>query len=180
MRLVAYCLMRNHFHLVVMPHGDGDLSRWMQWLMTTHVRRYLKHYGHSGHVWQGRFKAFAIQDDGHLFTVVRYVERNALRTGLVSRAQDWPCSSIGIPSAGADSPPQLAIEDFIRPTYWADVVNAPMTDDEAKADAIRLSIRRNRPYGSEGWIRATVTRLGRESNSRSLGRQHRHSVTQTP
>ena len=50
MRLLAYCVMPNHFHLVVRPHEDGDLSRWMQWLMTTHVRRYLKHYGHSGHV----------------------------------------------------------------------------------------------------------------------------------
>jgi putative transposase len=59
--------------------------------------------------------------------VVRYVERNALRASLVSRAQDWPWSSIGTPPAGADSAPQLTLEDFVRPTYWADVVNAPMT-----------------------------------------------------
>ena len=63
MDLLAYCLMPNHFHLVLRPSGDGDLSRWMPWLMTTHVRRYLRHYGHSGHVWQGRFKAFPIQAD---------------------------------------------------------------------------------------------------------------------
>ena len=63
MGVLAYCLMPNHFHLVLRPHGDGDLSRWMQWLMTTHVRRYLTHYSHSGHVWQGRFKAFPTHDD---------------------------------------------------------------------------------------------------------------------
>ncbi|HEU5116465.1 MAG TPA: transposase, partial [Isosphaeraceae bacterium] len=57
MRVLGYCLMPNHFHLVLRPHHDGDLSRWMQWLLTTHVRRYRRHYGSSGHVWQGRFKA---------------------------------------------------------------------------------------------------------------------------
>jgi len=63
MRILGYCLMPNHFHLVLWPHKDGDLGRWMQWLMTSHVRRYHRHYGGSGHVWQGRFKAFPIQED---------------------------------------------------------------------------------------------------------------------
>ena len=93
MRLLAWCLMPNHFHLVLWPHGDGDLSRWMQWLLTSHVRRYHRHYHGSGHVWQGRFKAFPIEEDEHLWTVLRYVERNALRANLVRRAEDWPWSS---------------------------------------------------------------------------------------
>ncbi len=75
LRVLAWCLMPNHFHLVLQPHHDGDLGRWMQWLMTAHVRRYHRHYGGSGHVWQGRFKAFPIQKDDHLLTVLRYVER---------------------------------------------------------------------------------------------------------
>jgi putative transposase len=57
----------------------------MQWLQTTHVRRYHEHYQTSGHVWQGRFKAFPIQEDEHLLTVLRYVERNPLRAGLVDQ-----------------------------------------------------------------------------------------------
>lgn len=81
-RVLGYCLMPNHFHLVLRPDGVGDLSRWMQWLMTTHVRRYLEHCGHSGHVWQSRLKAFPIQDDDPLITVVRHVERNPPRAGL--------------------------------------------------------------------------------------------------
>jgi putative transposase len=56
MRVLAYCLLNNHFHLVLWPHGDGDLSRWMQWLLTAHVRRYHRHYHGSGHVWQGAFQ----------------------------------------------------------------------------------------------------------------------------
>ena len=67
---IAWTLMPNHFHLVLWPRGDGDLSRWMQWLLTAHVRRYHRHYGGSGHVWQGRFKAFPIQLDEHLLAVL--------------------------------------------------------------------------------------------------------------
>ena len=79
LEVFGYCLMSNHFHLVVRSADDGDLLRWMQWLLTSHVRRYHRHYRSSGHVWQGRFKAFPIQADEHLLTVLRYVERNPLR-----------------------------------------------------------------------------------------------------
>jgi len=61
MRVLAYCLMPNHFHLALWPAKDGDLSPWMHWLLTTHVRRYQRHYHSSGHIWQGRFKAFPVQ-----------------------------------------------------------------------------------------------------------------------
>ena len=94
MRVLGYCIMPNHFHLILRPLGDGDLGRWMQWFLTTHVRRYRRHYGSSGHIWQGRFKAFPCQDDDHLLTVLRYVERNALRAGLVAKAEDWPYGSL--------------------------------------------------------------------------------------
>lgn len=94
MRELGWCLMPNLFQFVLQPHHDGDLSRWMQWLMTSHVRRYLRRHGSSGQVWQGRFKSFAIQDDGHLLTVLRYVEWNALRAGLVGRAEDWRYGSL--------------------------------------------------------------------------------------
>jgi REP element-mobilizing transposase RayT len=82
MRILAYCLMRNHFHLALWPREDGDVSRWMHWLLTTHVRRHLGRYRSSGHFWQGRFKAFPIQEDGRLLAVLRYFERNPPRAGL--------------------------------------------------------------------------------------------------
>ncbi len=77
MRVLTYCLMPNHFHLVLLPHGDGDLGRWMQWLLTSHVRRHHRRRRSSGHVWQGRFKAFPIQQDAHLVMVLRYVQRGS-------------------------------------------------------------------------------------------------------
>jgi putative transposase len=152
MRVLAFCLMPNHFHLVLWPRADGDLSRWMHWLLTTHVRRYLKHYGHSGHVWQGRFRAFPIQQDEHLLRVVRYVERNPLRAGLVERAQDWPWSSLQ-PGHG-DAGPVLDPGPVPRGADWLECVHTPMT--EAEVAAIRLSLRRDRPYGSDAWTAETA------------------------
>jgi putative transposase len=163
--------MPNHFHLVVRPRDDGDLSRWMQWLLTTHVTRYVKYHGHSGHVWQGRFKAFPIQDDEHLVTVARYVERNPLRANLVTRAEDWPWSSLGASHAGATAAPKLASEDLLRRGDWTEFVNAPIT--EAETAAIVKSIHRSRPFGAESWTRTTAARLGLESSLRSRGGQRR-------
>ena len=154
MRAFAYCLMPNHFHLVLRPYQDGDLSRWMHWLLTTHVRRYLRHYQSSGHIWQGRFKAFPAQDDEHLVTVVRYVERNALSAGLVDRAELWRWSNLAQDREG----PTLAPEPMLRREGWLEFVNQPMTDSEC--ETLRLSIQRDRPFGSEPWTQETAARLG--------------------
>jgi putative transposase len=168
MRVLAYCLMPNHFHLVLRPHGDGDLSRWMQWLLTTHVRRYRRHYGSSGHVWQGRFKAFPCQDDSHLITVLRYVERNALRAGLVRRAEDWSHGSL----ASIVRPPGPVAIDLIpergSASRWVARVNRPMSESELVA--LRHSVRRGTPFGADDWKRRTADALGLESSLRPQGR----------
>ena len=92
--LLGYCLMPDHFHLVIRPRADGDLGRWVQWVLTAHSRRYHREYHTSGHVWQGRFKAFPIQEGAPLRTVARYMESNAVRARLVTRAEDWMWSSL--------------------------------------------------------------------------------------
>jgi len=118
MRLVGFCLMNNHFHLLLWPHKDGDLSRWMQWLMTAHVRRYHS----SGHVWQGRFKAFPIQADDHYFTVLRYVERNPLRANMVKRSQDGEWSSL-LPNARSGPDGLLCEGPLPKHSQWTRFVN---------------------------------------------------------
>jgi putative transposase len=107
--------------------------------MTTHVRRYLKHYRHSVHVWQGRFKAFPVQDDEHLVTVVRYVDRNPLRARSVAAAEDWPWSSLGASRANLEVMPKVAPEELLRRGDWTEFVNRAMTEAEVAA------IRRGRP-----------------------------------
>ena len=127
--VLGFAIMSNHFHLVLWPRGDGDLSRWMQWLLTSQVRRYHRHYHGSGHVWQGRFKAFPIQEDEHPWIVLRYVERNALRAELVRRAEDWTWSSLAA-SRNRVELPWLHPGPSPRPRNWLQWVNQALTDAE--------------------------------------------------
>jgi putative transposase len=165
MRVLAYCLMPNHFHLTLWPRADGDLSRFMQWLLTAHVRRYHRHYQSSGHVWQGRFKAFPIQQDAHLLTVLRYIERNPLRAGLVARAEDWLWSSLR-QRGGQEA--WLQAMPVAGPTDWVGWVNAPMTD--AEVSTVRHSVNRGRPFGSAAWVQRTARRLGLKASLNPRGR----------
>jgi len=139
--LLASCLMPNHFHLALWPQADGDLSDYMMWLLTAHVRRYHQHYHSSGHVYQGRCRSFPIQEDDHLLTVLRYIERNPVRAGLAERAQDWRWSSAALNRG--NEPPPLNPGPVPRPAAWLEHVHAPQT--EAELDALRECIRRRRP-----------------------------------
>ena len=168
MRVVAYCLMPNHIHFVLWPRADGDLGRWAHWLLTTHVSHHHKRHGSSGRVWQGRFKAFPVATDRHLLTVLRYVERNPLRAGLVSRAADWPWGSL--PSRhGRFENPRLETESPIAlPRTWPRIVEQPLTESELRA--IRRCSGRQRPYGDESWAAATAVRMGLDPVERRPGR----------
>jgi putative transposase len=131
-----------------------------------HARRYHRHYRTSGHVWQGRFKAFPIQDGDHLRTVLRYVERNGLRAELVARAEDWKWSSL--PGWLRRDPLLWRGEPEVRDGSWLSRVNEPLSDDDLHR--LRLSVERGRPFGEESWVRETARRLGLESTLRSRGR----------
>lgn len=173
MRLLAFCLMPNHFHLVAWPRKGGDLSRWMQWLLTAHVRRYHRHYKSSGHVWQGRFKAFPIQSDDHLLTAMRYVERNPVRANSirVRKAESWPWSSAApLPQEATTGDAPLAVHPgpVPRPANWLKWVNQPQTQEELAA--LRRSVDRGQPFGAEAWRKRTAKRLGLESTMRPRGR----------
>src|SRR5262249_43020771 len=86
-RLLAFCLLPNHFHLVLWPRTDDELSRFVGWLTLTHTQRWHAHYHNvgTGHLYQGRFKSFPVAADEHLLTVLHYAERNPVRAGLVER-----------------------------------------------------------------------------------------------
>jgi putative transposase len=147
--MLAACIMPNHVHLVVRPRNGNDIARWTQWLFTTHVRHYHEKYGTSGRLWQGRYKAFVCQDDHYLLTLLRYVERNALRAKLVDRAEDWRWGSLRW-RASARTPLQLTPPPLPLPDYWLDYVNQPQTAHEI--EAIRTSVNRQRPYGDLEWV----------------------------
>ncbi len=167
MRLTGFCLMTNHFHLLLWPHEDGDLSRRMQWLMTSHVRRYHRHDKGSGHVWQGRFKAFPIQSDEHYLTVLRHVERNPLRANMDHRSQDWERSSPK-PTARSGLDGLLGDGPILNPAQWTRHVNGVETEAELKA--LRHSLARGTTFGDTQWQTKTASLLGLESSLRSRGR----------
>ena len=170
-RLLGYCLLPNHFHLALWPVADGDLSDYMMWLLTAHVRRYHQHYHSSGHVYQGRFRSFPIQEDDHLLTVLRYIERNPVRAGLVERAQDWRWSSATPTRPGA---PSLDAGPVPRPGAWLEHVNVPQT--EAEVEALRECIRRRRPYGDAAWSVQVARKLGLEASLRPRGRPRKRQA----
>lgn len=165
--LLGACMMPNHVHLVVRPCEDRDLSRWMHWLLTTHVRRFHGRRDSNGRVWQGRFKAFPIEEDTHLVTVLRYVERNALRAGLVRRAEHWPWGSLAWrlgsgPSPGLTDPPVPLSAD------WVAYVNQPQTT--AELESLRTCARRETPFGSTGWVARAAEQLSLGAENRPRGR----------
>lgn len=170
-RLLTYCLMPNHWHMLVWPRGDGDLSPFMQRLTLTHTRRWQEHrHSHgSGHLYQGRFKSFPIQRDDHFLTVARYVERNALRANLCRRAEDWPWSGLWIRRFGGEDHRRLLSRWPVgEPRNWVALVNRPQ--GKAEVEALRASVQRGRPFGSESWVKRTAAAMGLEHTFRPRGR----------
>jgi putative transposase len=170
-RVLAWCLMPNHFHLVLWPTRDGELTAFMRWLTLTHAQRW-KHahaaVGH-GHLYQGRFKSFPVQSDGHLLNVLRYVERNPVRANLARRAQDWrwgSCFARGQRSHALG--PVLADWPVRRPPDWLAWVNAPQTP--AEEAAMKAHIARGRPLGDADWTAHMVRALGLQQTLRPRGR----------
>ena len=160
-QLFCYQLMPNHWHLVLRPSQDGEMSRFLRWVTATHTMRYHAHYHTSGtgHVYQGRFKSFPIQDDAHFLTVCRYVERNALRAELTARAEDWRWGSLWRWQQSVEPVPALLSPWPIpRSPHWLARVNEPLTDRELIA--LRRSAQRGSPFGDSAWIESTAQRLG--------------------
>jgi putative transposase len=171
-RLLGYCLMPTHWHFVLWPGRDGDMTAFLRWLTHTHSKRWQAQYhrGGSGHVYQGRFKSFPVEKDDHYFTLLRYVERNALRARLVRRAENWRWSSLYHRLQGPGDP----ITDLLHggplalAADWARRVNEPQP--EAELEALRRSVNRGQPFGSEGWQAKVARKLDLEHTFRPLGR----------
>jgi putative transposase len=165
--ILAACLMPNHIHLVVRPVADSDLARWTHWIFTTHVRWYHAKYSTTGRVWQGRFKAFIVQEDHHLLTLMRYVERNALRANLVERAEDWRWGSLAWRRA-RPAPVELMPSPVPLPSYWRQYTNDPQTAVELAE--IRTCVQRQRPFGSAEWVARQAVELGVSPSLAAMGR----------
>lgn len=171
LRILTYVLMPNHWHLVVWPRADADVTDFFQWLTVTHTMRWHAHYqtSGSGHLYQGRFKSFPVQSDEHLYTVLRYVERNPVRAGLVERAEDWRWGSAWRRHRGnANERSLLAEWPLDRPRSWLQYLNSLQT--EAEVAALRRCVQRGTPFGSELWAKRSANQLNLQSSLRPRGR----------
>lgn len=154
--LLGYCVMPNHWHLVVVSPSQPDLSRAMHWLTSVHAHQWSKTHERTGpgHVYQDRFYAVPVQPGINVCRVLRYVERNASAAGLAARAEDWPWGSAHQRFTCGPGPKLLA-QPFLAADQWLEHLNAPHVDQE-----IGAAIRRKLPIGDEAWIKMRCAALG--------------------
>ena len=172
LRILGWCLMANHWHFVVWPRKDGELSKFFAYVGLTHAARWQAAHDAvgMGHVYQSRFKNFMIQRDAHLLSVLRYVESNPVRTKVTASAEAWQWSSL---HARLNREPIISelLTDWPieRPRNWLQQVNRLQMPEEV--EAIATSLQRSRPFGDETWIKSMVNRHGLQSTLRPRGRQ---------
>ena len=146
----AWCLMDNHVHLVAVPREITSLAAGIGEAHRNYTLRYNEIDAVSGHLFQERFHSFPVQVEGYLFSVVRYVECNPVRAGLVKDASAYPWSSARHHLHG--TPDSLVRNSPIRDMFpdWAGVLR----EHQENLDEIRKHSRTGRPYGSEAWIKS--------------------------
>lgn len=173
MRILAFVLMPNHWHLILHPRVGEDLSSFMRWITHTHTQRFHTHY-HSigyGHLYQGRFKSFPVEAEDYFLQVCRYVERNPIRAGLAEKIADWRWGSAWIRKNGSEKQKKLLAPWSIEmPDYYIEWANTLSKDEEEKLEKIRYAIKRNQPFGRKEWVEKIAEELGIESTIHERGR----------
>jgi putative transposase len=166
-KIISWEVMPNHWHFVVICDRIEEVSNWLHWMTGTHAIRWNLAHGTrgTGAVYQSRFKAVPIQREASLIRVCRYVERNALRKGLVTAAEQWRWGSLFAVCQNCHPIP-LEKWPILRPVNWIEIVNCP--ENQAELDALREVIRRNQPIGDPDWQKAVAPFIG--LSMRAIGR----------
>ncbi len=157
-RLIAWCLMPNHVHLLAVPETPDGLRALLGETHRRYTGRINARNRWTGHLWQGRFGS-VVMDEGHLAHAVRYVSLNPVRARLVARAEEWPWSSVRAHLSGhADGLTDLGpvLERF---PDFASLLETE--EDAAAANALRLAETTGRPLGAPSWIATLETAAGR-------------------
>lgn len=176
MRLLGYAVMPNHWHLVLWPIGERDLSRYMHWVTMTHAQRWHLARGSSGTgaVYQGRFRAVPVQTDHHFLKVCRYVERNPARAHLVADPEAWRWSSAWQRTRATAGLQLLHDWPVPTPDDWWKQLNTP--EPERPLQLLRRCMRRSVPFGADRWRTETTARLGWTVGARPRGRPPSHTT----
>ena len=154
----AYCLMPNHVHLIVVPPDAEALRRAVGEAHRRYTRRVNFREGWKGHLWQGRFASFPM-DEPHLLAAARYVELNPVRAGLCKSPFDWPWSSARAHRDGRDDGLATARPLLGLAGDWPAFLAGGLADDDA--DALRKHERTGRPLGTDAFVEGLEDQLGR-------------------
>jgi putative transposase len=146
-RVLALCVMPNHWHFVLWPETDGQVEGFVGWLSLTHAKRLHRWRGSTGTgpVYPRRFRASPIESGRGLYRVIRYVERNPCAAGLASTPSAWPWSSAS-PACSI----RVAAWPVPQPPDWASYLSQPVESDELRdiRRALKLEPLRRRPASS--------------------------------
>lgn len=164
----AYCLMPNHVHLIVVPPDGEALRRAVGEAHRRYTRRVNFREGWKGHLWQGRFASFPM-DERHLLAAARYVELNPVRARLCASPHDWPWSSARAHRDGRDDGLAVVAPLLGEVGDWAAFLAGGLSDDEA--EALRRHERTGRPLGGEAFVEGLEKALGRRLRPGRPGRK---------
>lgn len=169
MRICAYCIMSNHWHMLLWPYDDDSMPAFMHWVTMTHTQRWHAAHGTTGigHVYQGRYKSFPVQSNQRFFKTMRYIEANPLRAEIVTSADEWQWSSF-LNRNNPAKPFKLADGPMPLPKNWAKIVETKFSETET-ADFTNC-IKRSCPYGEKDWTAETAELLNLQSTIRKIGR----------
>ena len=171
MRILAYVLMPNHWHLLLYPEHDGDMGLFMHWLTNAHTRRVhaLTETIGTGPLYQGRYKSFLTKTDEHLLTVLKYIERNPVRARLAKNVESWRWGSAWLRLRGTENQKELLSESpVVLPRNYRSWINTP--DARKDLEELRTSVNRGSPYGNTRWVELMVNTYKLTSTIRKPGR----------
>ena len=170
-RCLAWCLMPNHVHLILVPANADGLRAALADAHRRYSRRINFAHGWTGYLWQGRFASYPM-DEAHLMTSVRYVELNPVRAKLAKRAEDWPWSSARAHLTGRrDGLTDPAALADVHRNWRAMLRHGLEAGDlgEEEVAAIERHTRTGRPRGDDAFVEALEARTGRALRRRKPG-----------
>ncbi len=178
MRILAYVIMPNHWHLLLWPMNDGDLAQFMHRLSNTHTRRMHTATGTigNGHLYQGRYKSFLVDSNNYLLTIIKYIERNPVRARLSNACEEWQWGSAWRRSQGTSKQKKLihpSPEPLPHPYLkWINTAEKPND-----LSIIRASVNKNIPFGRDSWVDTMISTYHLETTKRGVGRPRKNQNT---
>jgi putative transposase len=168
MTIGAYCLMTNHVHLVAVPETGSSISKALHLAHTAYARYFNSKYGFVGHVWQAR-PDITVMDEAHTLNAIRYVERNPVRAGMVTRAEDYLWSSAAAHCGLRDDIlfSGSFLPDGLIPN-WSEWLRIDHTELEMKT--IRHHTKTGKPWGTPEFLLQLESLTGRNLQPRNVGR----------